>query len=362
MKVTISEKGVWVLVVVALLCKIAYFIYYKTFISGTIFGGGNDSDYYNGYALGDYTVAVNFWPVILRFLNEMGFYNRNVITWITFVTSITLIPYLFYKMVKIQAEEIKPVMAGSFFLIIFYPTMFYLTIDIFREVYMFTVLLLCLLLYKKLLETNWQKGLVYIFIYLGLTYFLYLMRPYLGFALALTPFVYLILSKTKRYIMAWVILYFVALFFVKSYGGLDILLNYRENFFFFARGESTIGIGLLDKNPIMFLVYYFYSLLLQLFSLYMVNINVFLVFFFESVPFILAFIYLFKNIKFMNRFVSFLLTFFVIYTTIWLLGNDNLGTAVRLRIPSYLVIFACMFIIYQTKVVFDYEKIKKTKL
>ena len=64
----------------------------------------------------------------------------------------------------------------------------------------------------------------------------------------------------------------------------------------------------------------------------------------------------------MNRFVSFLLTFFVIYTTIWLLGNDNLGTAVRLRIPSYLVIFASMFIVYQTKVVFDYEKIKRTKL
>ena len=64
----------------------------------------------------------------------------------------------------------------------------------------------------------------------------------------------------------------------------------------------------------------------------------------------------------MNRFVVFLLTFFVIYTTIWLLGNDNLGTAVRLRIPSYLVIYACMFIIYQTKIVVDYEKIKRKKL
>ena len=58
----------------------------------------------------------------------------------------------------------------------------------------------------------------------------------------------------------------------------------------------------------------------------------------------------------------FLITFFVIYTTIWLLGNDNLGTAVRLRIPSYLVIFASMFIVYQTKIVLGYEKIKRTKL
>jgi len=210
-KVTISEKRIWLFVFIALLFKITYFIYLKWFITGTgtIFGGGNDADYYNVYALGADYPAVNFWPIILRFLNENGFYNRNVITWITFVTSITLTPYLFYKMVKIQAEEIKPVMAGSLFLIIFYPTMFYLTIDIFREVYMFTVLLLCLLLYKKLLEINLLKGYVYIFIYIGLTYFLYLMRPYLGFALALTPFIYLIFSKTKRYIKAWIFLYFV---------------------------------------------------------------------------------------------------------------------------------------------------------
>ena len=58
----------------------------------------------------------------------------------------------------------------------------------------------------------------------------------------------------------------------------------------------------------------------------------------------------------MGKFAIFLITFFVIYTTIWLLGNDNLGTAVRLRVPSYLVIFASMFIVYQTKVVIGYAK------
>ena len=140
MKITISINRIWLFAVIALLSKITYFIYYKMFVSGTIFGGGNDADYYNAYALGADYVAVNFWPVILRFLNEMGYYNRNIISIISFVTSLTLLPYVYYKMVKIQADEIKPVMAGSFFLIIFYPTVFYLTIDVFREVYMFIVL------------------------------------------------------------------------------------------------------------------------------------------------------------------------------------------------------------------------------
>ena len=113
---------------------------------------------------------------------------------------------------------------------------------------------------------------------------------------------------------------------------------------------------------IMIMNYYFLSILMQLFGLYLVNISAASAFFLETVPFTLAFIYLFKNTKFMNKFAIFLVTFFVIYSTIWLLGNDNLGTAVRLRIPSYLVIFACMFIVYQTKIVLGYEKIKRRKL
>ena len=63
----------------------------------------------------------------------------------------------------------------------------------------------------------------------------------------------------------------------------------------------------------------------------------------------------------MDKFVIFLLTFFVIYTSIWLLGNDNLGTATRLRIPSYLVIFACMFIVYQRKMITGFKTLKMSK-
>jgi len=112
----------------------------------------------------------------------------------------------------------------------------------------------------------------------------------------------------------------------------------------------------------MFLFYYIYSLVAQLFGMFIVNINSLIVFLLESVPFILATIYLFKNIEFMTKFVSFLIIFFILYTSIWLLGNDNLGTAVRLRIPSYLVIFASMFIVYQTKVVLGYKKTNNSDL
>ena len=352
-----STKTLWLLVIVILMLKVLFFMYLKLFVEGAIFGGGSDADYYHSYALGyGGDSAANFWPEILRFLNEVGLYNRDIFSLILFVTSFTLTPYIYYKLVKIQANGIKPVKVGSVFLIIFYPTLFYFTVDVYREVFMFTVLLLSLLLYKKILEVNWLRGNVYFLIFLGLAFFLFLMRPYLGAALGLTPFIYLIFSKTKKYIKAWIIIYFVALVLAKVSGVIDPILLYREGDGF-SGGGATLGIGLLDKNPIMFLVYYLYSLFGQLFGLLLVNVNAVLVFFLESVPFILAFIYLFKNIRFMTRFSSFLLIFFVIYTTIWALGNDNLGTAVRLRIPSYLAIFACMFIVYQVKTKLSFNKI-----
>ena len=360
MRLTISSNKIWALVVATFLFKLIYFFYYKILITGTVFGGGNDADYYHFFAINDYQFAVNFWPVILRYLNEIGLYNRDIIATINFVLSLTLLPILYYKLVKIKTDEMTPVKAGSYFIIIFYPSIFYFTVDIYREILMFTILLLSLLLYKKIFEVNFARRNIYFLIYIALAYFAYSLRVYLGFALGLTPFVYLFLSKTKKYFKVWLAIYFLVLILINFFGGIDEILDYRENFLISAsRSGATLGISLIDQNPIMFFFYYCLSIMGQLFGLYLVNLNAVLVFFLESLPFIFACVYISKNIKFMTKFAVFLLTFFVIYSTIWLLGNDNLGTAVRLRIPSYLSIFACMFIIYQTKIILAYEKLKK---
>jgi len=353
-----SSKFFWLLILFIVLLKVLLFIYFSLFVDDTIFGGGSDADYYHRYAL-YYGAAgsvntTSLWPVMLRFFHEFGLYNRDIFSLILFVTSLTLTPYLFYKLVKIQANVFKPVKAGSILFIIFYPTFFFYSLDVYREVFMFSVLLLSLLLYKKSIEVNLLKSSVYFLIFLGLSYFLYLLRPYMGLALGITPFVYLIFSKTKRYLKTWIIMYFGILVMAKVSGVIDPILLYRGGF---GTGGTTLGIELIDKNPIMFLAYYLLSFFGQLFGLFVTNFAAVLVFFLESVPFILAFTYLLINIRFMNRFASFLLTFFIIYTTVWVLGNDNLGTAVRLRIPSFFAIFACMFIVYQVKIKLSLNKI-----
>jgi hypothetical protein len=328
--------------------KVLLFLYATLLLESNFFGGGNDSEYYHAYAVGDVDYVANFWSIILRFLNEIGLYNRDLLSLVLFITSVTLTPYLYYKLVKDRDYLIKPIKAGAVFLIIYYPTIFFYTIDIYRDSLMFLLVLLSLWIYKITLEVGGWKGFIYFLIFLSLAYFLFLWRPYLGAALALTPFVYFIFWKTKENIKTWFFLYLMALVLVKALGLIDLILLYRESDFF-NHGGSSLGVSLLNANYFTFIVYYLYSLFIQLFGIFFISFNSVFVFILESVPFIFALFYVVKNIRFMTKFASFLLVFFVIYTTVWLLGNDNLGTAVRLRVPSYLVIFACMFIIYQEK-------------
>jgi len=348
-----SPKNLWLFVGVFLVLKVLFFLYLKLFHEGELFGGGNDSNYYNAYALGDDDYAVNLWPVILRFLNEIGLYNRELLSHVLFVASVSLMPYLYYKLVKDSDYSIKAVKSGAILLIVYYPTIFFLTIDVYRDVFMFTVFLLTLWVCKIMLEARGVRSSICFLVFLSLAFFLFLLRPYLGAALALTPFVYIIFFKTKRYLRTWVFLYLVALVLAKTSGLIEPILFYRESDVF-NHGGSSLGIGLLNADTLMFIVLYLASLLLQLFGLFFISFNAILVFILESVPFMLAFFYILKNIRFMTKFGSFLLVFFVIYTTVWVLGNDNLGTAVRLRVPSYLAIFACMFIVYQERTKFFY--------
>ncbi|MCB5161509.1 hypothetical protein [Marinomonas algarum] len=333
--------------------KLFFYLYLKT-SSAKLFGGGNDSYYYHAYAEGYTDVAVNFWPVILRFFNDLGFYDREIVSYLLFFISIFLMPYLLYRIVKDNAFEIKPVKRLTLFLVLFYPTVFFYTLDIYRDVFMWFCFMLSIYFYRKVIEKSAFLKIFYFSIFLALSYFCFLLRPYLGAALFLSAFTFYIFSATSHKVKTWIFLYFLLLVLVRLSGILNPILEYRGEDGF-ESGGATLGVGLLDANPVMFLVYYLYSFIAQVFGLFLTSFNAILVFFLESVPFIWAFSYVIKNAKYINKFCSFLLVFFVVYTTIWVLGNDNLGTAVRLRVPSYLAIFACMFIIYQEKVKHNYS-------
>ncbi|WP_416054723.1 hypothetical protein [Janthinobacterium svalbardensis] len=141
-------------------------------------------------------------------------------------------------------------------------------------------------------------------------------------------------------------------------GLLQPIFAYRGNFDDMDGGSN---IGIRFDSIAIFIPDFIKSFLYQIFGLYFPNYFAIAVFLIESLPFIFMFFYLIKNRQHSNAFVNYLIVFFISYSTIWLLGNDNLGTAVRLRVYSYISVLLACAIIYQRKLAF-HASVKKFRL
>ena len=325
--------------------------YYKILYIGGV-EAGNDSIYYHLYAIGAVDHAVNLWPVILRFLNSYGFYNRDYVSIFLFTTSVFFLPFAVASLVRdnryiVTGELNKFVYWIISFVILIYPTIFFLSLDIYRDIAMYSFFCIFLLFVKHILL--WKKY-IYIILLLPSGYILYMFRPYLGFSLGCAFFFFKL--NTKR-VLVLIPAYLIFIFMLKISGYLDPILMYRGEEGF-ETGGSSFGIGLLYSDNLTFMYLYIYSILIQLFGLIFNNWKAVAVFATESFIFILFFIYVVRNIKYTTPFLEYIAFFFVIYGSIWCLGNDNLGTAVRLRVFNYISIYVMAGTIYLEK-----ETVKK---
>lgn len=132
------------------------------------------------------------------------------------------------------------------------------------------------------------------------------------------------------------------LFLAYSIGALDALVEYRASF---DPNEAGSTLGLDFTNPVLFLPNLALSILGQLFGLYITNPFAVILLLIETLPFVSMLFYIIKNIKLADSFARFLIIFFVLYSSVWLIGNDNLGTAVRLRLYNYFAVYICFFIL-----------------
>lgn len=341
-----------------LIClKIGIYILLTNNIISINLGGGNDADYYDQYALGYIDVVTSIWPVILRFLNENNFYSRELISYFFLFLNLFIIPVLVNKLSGLNFKKDQKYYLYSILLCLIYPTLFFYTFDIYRDVFMvFTFLVGCLIVKKSLNSLSFISfSFFYIFaILIGL--FLLALRPYLGYAFLLALILWKI-KLTKKRIFLFSILYFLTLFFANYIGLFESLTEYRSAFEE-SDGGSTLGLDF--SNPVMFIPNFILSILGQLFGLYITNPLAIALFFIETVPFIFMFFYILKNIKYTDSFMQFLIVFFVLYASVWLIGNDNLGTAIRLRLYNYLAVYICFFYILKLKSDYKIGKVLKT--
>jgi len=352
--IKLKNKEMFLLIFFFIILKLAILFLSKLY-THQIFGGGNDANYYHAFALGLDNYAVNLWPVFLRYLNDFSFYNREYVSIVLSFLAIFIIPFMIGKLALIKFFSKKQYIVLFLFLIItVYPNIFFQSLDIYRDVFMIFIFLIGLFVIKDFLRRNILMKVLYFFIALCVAYLLFLFRPYLGFgflvAIFLTPF-----YSFKKYpllLSVFLLLFFLQIAYLT--GILEPILKYRT-IFEAMDGGSNLGINF--DSATFFIPKFMQSFLYQMFGLYFANIACIVAFCIETIPFLIALVYLVKNREHSNKFIDFLIVFFVAYGVIWLLGNDNLGTATRLRMFNYIVVYISCFIVYQNK--YNYQKVLK---
>lgn len=313
------------------------------------FGGGNDSEYYHDYAIGSSDVSANSWPILLRALNEVSLYSREGVSHALKILGFLFVPLAVAAICKDRHSPIRARACWAAALVTsIYPTIIYYTTDIYREVFMLSVWLGGVYLFKHLSETRRASNkLFYSSIGILFSILLYALRPYLG----LSYFAALIFSRHYSFRSSppfgSLILLVAVLFLLYIAGAFQHLLAYRALFSEEIAGGSTLGIRFMSAAD--FVPDLLRSTAFQLFGFYFPNVPSVLVFFAESLPFIFIISYVVVNRAHSTKLVDYLVVFFVVYASIWLLGNDNLGTAIRLRIFNYTAALIAFFVIYQKK-------------
>lgn len=342
----ISNKAILFLIVGVFLLKIIFLILVQNGLLNLSFGGGSDANYYNSYSEGSINVAVNIWPVILRRLNDVGLYSRDIITYLLIFLNMLVIPVLATRLSGLKLNNYQKYYFYSFLIYLAYPTIYFYSLDIFRDVFMVFIFLLgCVVVKKSMYSNNLLSFIIYFLISTLVGFFLLALRPYLGYAFLISLFLWKI-KFTKKRIIFLAILYFSALFVLNYIGALYVLTEYRSGFEE-ASGGSTLGLNF--SNPVLFIPNFILSTLGQLFGLYITNPLAVVLLLIETLPFFFMFLYVLKEIRLADSFVRFLIIFFVLYGSVWLIGNDNLGTALRLRIYNYLAIYISFFYILRLK-------------
>lgn len=352
--IKLRNKEIFLLILFFVILKLSVLFSYK-FYGYKIFNLGGDANNYHSVAIRLSNNAANYWPVILRYLNDFGLYDRSYITFFLVFLAFFLIPLMIGKLAIVNNFPKKQyVILFLFIIITIYPNVLFLSSDIYRDVFMIFVFLIGLFIIKDFLKRSISMKVFYFFIFLFIGYFLFLLRPYLGVAYLVALLIVPFYSLKKHSFFVSILFLLVFLQIAQIIGFLEPIINYRR---IFENIEGGSNIGIVFDTSIFFIPKFLQSFLYQMFGFYFPNIISIVVFFVESVPFFIALVYLIKNRKYSDKYVDFLILFFTIYGVVWLLGNDNLGTATRLRMFNYIVIYIACFIVYQNKYI--YQKISK---
>lgn len=312
------------------------------FPSFNVYASGNDANLYHRYVIGHINHAPNIWPKILKMLYDVGLYERYVIAFILFSMTVTLLPFLVVWIIKgasphVAVKHSRLVLANLTLFVILYPSTFLFSLDLYRDIFMLLTTVYALFLVERFLHKKTFGRYIFLVLFFLCSYLAYHLRAYLGASLILAFFTFVILRRIRLNGLRLLLGSIFGLVMAHQLGWLDLIILYRGEDGF-VTGSTSFGIGLVGKSTIQFLGLVVLSTSYQVFGLYAVSPLLMLLFLLESLPIILGVRHILKNARHLTSFGYFLLSFLFIYTFIWVIGNDNMGTALRLRMPTYIAL------------------------
>ncbi len=306
------------------------------------YASGNDSNLYHRFAVREQSAGgnVNIWPGVLRALNDVGLYDRTTISFLLLALTVTILPLILAGCLRptlgrrLNRQQRRTRWMFVLF-VIAYPSLFLFSLDLYRD-----PVIVCLFALGTYFATfvlqgrSWVSKAIGALFFAAVSYLAFGFRNYLGVAMVLSLPLALVFDARRTGAVFLVPALLLSAAVVHSAGWLDPLLLYRGEFGF-ERGSTSFGIGIAGSSTTAFLGLWLLSIAYQVLGLYVTSPLLGLLFLLESVPILIMLKGIVRQRFALGRTAIYVLTFVTLYTAVWTLGNDNMGTALRLRIPTY---------------------------
>jgi len=188
MKKTISKKRLLIFIILLMIAFFKFIFLY--FFIESIHARSADAEMYHEYAVGAYTNDMTLsWPIFLKLTNDAGLYSRHFFSFIILAISSIVIPLQAVNLSKTKNHKdstyLFPLIITST-----YPSLFYFSMDILRDIPMLFITLYGFSLIKKNFDSSYNLYPT-LFLYIKIFFIgaiLFKLRPYLAVAFFLSFF------------------------------------------------------------------------------------------------------------------------------------------------------------------------------
>ena len=343
-------------------------------ISLNLFGGGDDGYFYweqaKNISHGQDAILTSIYPVIIGYLLKItGIENVYIIRLFNLLGFIILLILSYYtvslifKFNDIRLEKSYIYDAKNLLLICFLcysSLLMYANLSIFRDIWIYSLYLLSVILSIKLIFQRNNK-LLNIFLLLPVLWLLGEFRSYalLGFVLSISCyFFYKILIKRFNLVFIIFSIFVVYGVYYTIYIDFNVpivnkslrdILNYRWSGLTIYFGGSQMNIRLDESNYFIFLINYVHSYIGNLIGplpWHIKGISTLIIFFIESIPMLLILYFLWKKRDILTIVQKYILVHFFVWIGLIAISNDNLGTATRLRAVGWILVLIVFVVTY----------------